>query len=479
VREAAQAIDRLSPDGRLEHRFWIGGAKQIAGDARGIWVTSGDLGVVTRLDPRTNTVRGRIRLRPIVCCLAIGGGSVWATSQASGLLWQLRPDGAVEDVVHVPAPATEVAYADGGVWISGYTGGTVTRVDADTLDVQVVRTGQPVAGMAAAPGVVAFSTFASERAALADVRGPVARIVMPLDYASDPDPAVGAVYGDPDADRQRLAATCLSLYEYRDGRLTPYAASGPPGRTSNGRVWTFRVRPGFVFSAPSLERVDAGTFAATIERSASPALRRSAAAKALADVEGMSAYRRGLTSHLSGLKADGARLTIRLERPVTDLDARVASPYFCAVPKDTPTVPTGLQGPIPSAGPYYIAGLSGGAFLVLRRNPHYPRPEGRFSAFVYRFDIDERHALELIRHGRADYAAFYGHDASPRLAAQLGATGDALGIRVRLSPRPGATRARPGSRIVEFFGRRVGCRSYSPLYAGVELKRLCPLGGGG
>lgn len=385
----------------------------------------------------------------------------------------------MEDVVHVPAPATEVAYADAAVWISGYTGRTVTRVDANTLDVHVVRTSQPVAGMAAAPELVAFSTFASERGALAGVRGPVARIVMGQDYASDTDPAVGALYGDPDADRQRLAATCLSLYEYKDGRLTSYAASGPAGRTSNGRVWTFRVRPGFGFSPPSREQVNAGTFAATIERSASPTLPRSAAAKALADVEGMSAYRRGLTSHVAGLEAHGARLTIRLERPLSDLDARLASSYFCAVPQDTATVPTGLQGPIPSAGPYYIAGGSGGAFVVLRRNPRYPRSDrDRFSAFVYRFGVDEQRAVELIRHGRVDYAAFYGHDASPRVAAQLGAAGDAVGIRVRLSPRPETTRGRPRSRIAEFFGRRLGCRSYSPLYIGVELKRLCPIGGG-
>jgi hypothetical protein len=467
VREAAQTVDRLSPAGQLEHRFRIPGAEQIVGDARGVWVASGDLGVVTKLDPRTNTVRARVRLRPVVCCLALGGGSVWATSLASGLLWQLRASGTVEDVVHVPAPATEIAYADGAVWIAGYTGGTVTRVDADTLDVRVTRTGQPVAGMAAAPGVVAFSTFGSERAALAGVRGPVARIVMPHDYAADTDPAVGAQYGDIDADRQQLAATCLSLYEHRDGRLVPYAATGLAVRARGGRVWTFRVRPGFAFSPPSHERVDAGTFAATIERSTSPALTRSAAAKALADVEGMSAYRRGLTSHLAGVRARGASLTIHLRRPVADLDARLAAPWFCAVPKGTPASPTGLQAPIPSAGPYYVAAGSGTSWMVLRRNPRFPHPDGdRFSAFVYRFDVEERQALDMLRHGQADYVAFYSTSVSSRLPGQLGAAGDALGIRLRHR-----------SRTTEFLGHRVGCPSYSPLYAGVELKRLCPVGG--
>jgi len=334
--------------------------------------------------------------------------------------------------------------------------------------------------MAAAPGVIAFSTFASERAALAGVHGPVARILMPQDFTADSDPAAPVVYGDRDADRQRLAATCLTLSEYRAGRLLPYAASSPATHGSNNRVWTFRVRPGFTFSPPSRESVDAGTFAATIERSTAPVFRHSEAAKALASVIGMHAYRRGLTTHLAGVGARGALLTIRSSRPVADLDARLAAPYFCAVPKDTPALPAGLQGPIPSAGPYYVAGSSGGAFAVLRRNPYYPRPNrAGFDAFVYDFNVDGRRALDMIRHGRADYAAFYGAHPGATLAAQLGPAGDASGIRFRLSPRPGGRSGGHQSRVAEFFGRRLGCRSYSPLYAGVELKRLCPVAGGG
>ena len=303
----------------------------------------------------------------------------------------------MQDVVHVSAPATELAYADGAVWISGYTSGTVTRVDAETLKLRTIHTDQPVAGMAAAHGVVAFSTFASERAALAGVRGPVARILLTHDLVADSDPAAPIIFGDRDADWQSQAATCLSLYEYRGGRLAPFAASGRAARRSNGRVWNFRVRRGFAFSPPSSERVDAGTFAATIERSTAPAFSRSEAAKALADVVGMHAYRRGLTTHLAGLKAAGDRLTIRLKRPVANLDARLAAPYFCAVPKDTPAISTGLQDPIPSAGPYYVAGVSGGAFEVLRRNPYYPQPNREvFDAFVYEFNVDERQAIDMV-----------------------------------------------------------------------------------
>jgi DNA-binding SARP family transcriptional activator/streptogramin lyase len=461
------AVDRLSRDGRLEHRFRIPAARQLVGDDHAIWVISSS-GVVTRLDPRNDAIRSRTNLRPDVCCMALGGGSAWATSETGGLLWELGPDGGIQDVVHIPAPATELAYADGAVWISGFTSGKVTRVDAQSLAVRVISTDQPIAGMAAAPGTVAFSTFPSERVALAGVRGPIARILMAHDLISDTDPVVPAIHGDRDADLQRLDLTCLSLYDRMGGGLTPYAASAPAERSSNERVWTFRIRSGFAFSPPSGEPVDAGTFAATIERATAPVLAQSEAAKLLADVAGMSAYRRGLTTHIAGVEAAGARLTIRLQSPIADLDARLSEPYFCAVPKDTPAVPTGLQDPIPSAGPYYIAGSSGGAFTVLRRNPHYSRPSrGKFEAFVYNFDVDPRRALEAIRRGQADYAAFYDDEIAASLATQLSSNGD-VGVRSRLSSRAGpGDVAANRSQLVEFFGRRLGCRSYSRLYAGL------------
>jgi hypothetical protein len=123
----------------------------------------------------------------------------------------------------------------------------------------------------------------------------------------------------------------------------------------------------------------------------------------------------------------------------------------------------GVMGPLPSAGPYYVAGVNAGSFTVLRRNPHYPGPAGRFAAFVYRFNVEPRRAVAMVRRGKADYAAFYSEDDALQDVARAG--GDALGIRFR-----GAR----GRSLGELFGRRVSCLSYSPLYAGVELTRLCP-----
>jgi DNA-binding SARP family transcriptional activator/streptogramin lyase len=471
--QAAGAVDRISSDGRLERRVHVPDARFVVAGAGGIWLSSLNSGRITKLDPRSGRIVARARLPRDTCCLAIGGGSVWATSKGRGLLWQLSPDGTIQAAIHVPTPALELAYADGAVWVSGYLSGKVTRVDAATLTRRTFQTGQGVAGMAAGSGVVAFSTFATPRSALANIHGKVARLVLGHNAAEDVDPATPGVFGDRDADWQQLALTCLSLYEYRSGTAVPFAATAAR-QSPNGREWTFLVRSGFGFSPPSTELVDAATFAQSIQRTVAPTLRAAPALSALRNVVGVDAYRNGLAHSVAGISASGAKLTFRLVRPDADFPQKLAAPYFCAVPKHTPAPAIGVSDPFPSAGPYYIAASSGGGgYTVLRRNPHFPRhAPSSFAAFVVTSEIDQRHALDLVRHGRADYAAFYPpEDDGFKEASRLGATSDALGIRLHRSRRP----RRPDTRdaVAELFARRLGCTEYTPLYAGVDLKRLC------
>jgi hypothetical protein len=197
-------------------------------------------------------------------------------------------------------------------------------------------------------------------------------------------------------------------------------------------------------------------------------------------VVGVDAYRNGLARSVAGISTSGNKLTFRLVRPDADFPQKLAAPYTCAVPKQTPVPPIGVGDPFPSAGPYYIAASGGGGgYTVLRRNPHFPRRgHSGFDAFVVTSEIDQRHALDLVRHGRADYAAFYPpEDDGFKEASQLGATSDALGIRLHRSRRPGSTDTR--NAVAELFARRLGCTEYTPLYAGVDLKRLCVARGTG
>src|SRR5205823_2793375 len=92
------------------------------------------------------------------------------------------------------------------------------------------------------------------------------------------------------------------------------------------------------------------------------------------DASGMRGAR--LVPEVAGTTVSGDRLRIRLVAPAGDFLTRLSLPYFAAVPVDTPIVNGGVQTPIPSAGPYYVAVSFQGELLVLERNPNYhgPRP---------------------------------------------------------------------------------------------------------
>src|SRR5262249_59057338 len=79
---------------------------------------------------------------------------------------------------------------------------------------------------------------------------------------------------------------------------------------------------------------------------------------------------------IASMVADGQTLTITLNAPAPDFLDRIAMPFACAVPHDTPLAPVGA--PLASAGPYYVASYTPGGTAVLQRNPSYTgsRPSG-------------------------------------------------------------------------------------------------------
>ena len=174
----------------------------------------------------------------------------------------------------------------------------------------------------------------------------------------------------------------------------PEVARSLPTVSAGGRRYTFRIREGFRFSPPSNERVTAETFKYAIERSMSPKLKRAAIAQVfMGDLAGLQAYRAGRAEHISGVVARRNRLEIELTRAAPDFPARIALPFFCAVPIGTPIDPGGLRE-IPSAGPYYVSSYTPNEQIVLRRNPNYqgPRPH-RLDEIVY--------TLGIPKHGRS------------------------------------------------------------------------------
>jgi peptide/nickel transport system substrate-binding protein len=185
-------------------------------------------------------------------------------------------------------------------------------------------------------------------------------------------------------------ATCAKLLNYppeagyRGTRLIPEVAASLPRVSSDRLTYTFTIRPGWRFSDGT--PVTAASFAHAFERAVSPKL-ASPAAPYLREVESW--------------RAHGRTLTIRLRRAAPDFEQRLALPYFCAVPVDTPNV---QSDHLPSAGPFAIAHYTHGRSVLLQRNRFYhgPRP-ARVGAILYRFGAFPSQIRLQLERGEVDY----------------------------------------------------------------------------
>ncbi|HSP71819.1 MAG TPA: ABC transporter substrate-binding protein [Gaiellaceae bacterium] len=190
-------------------------------------------------------------------------------------------------------------------------------------------------------------------------------------------------------------STCLKLVNYPDAEapkgstLAPEAAAGLPRISNGGRTYDFTVSAGFTrFS--SGQTVTAKSFADAFARIRSPRL-ESPAAQFISDV--------------TAVHARGSHLVVTLSKAAPDFLARMAMPFFCAVPSGLGTPEGGALAPA-SAGPYYIASRIPNRSIVLKRNPYYqgPRPHN-LDQVVYTVGNDQSATLLRVEKGETDYAA--------------------------------------------------------------------------
>ena len=198
-------------------------------------------------------------------------------------------------------------------------------------------------------------------------------------------------------------ATCLKLMNYPDAngpkgsQLVPEAAAGFPKVTNSGKTYDFTVNAGFTkFSNGS--PVTAASFKAAIDRDADPKM-QSPAVPFFSDVVGSS------KSPVSGVKVKGSHIIFTLTHPAPDFLARMAMPFFCAVPTNLAHDPNGVLAP-PSAGPYYIANRVPNKSITIKRNPYYKgkRPHN-VSQIVYNVGNSLAATYLRAQQGATDYAA--------------------------------------------------------------------------
>ncbi len=171
-------------------------------------------------------------------------------------------------------------------------------------------------------------------------------------------------------------ATCAKLVNYPDrpapegGRLQPEVARAMPTVSPDGKTYTFELRDGFVFSPPSNERVTAANFKWAIDRALNRQM-NSPAQAFYGDIVGAQEVINGTTNSTSGVVADGKTLRITLVQSAGDFLARLAMPFACPLPLSVPVNPNGIDAPVPSAGPYYIAGWTRNREVLVKENPNY------------------------------------------------------------------------------------------------------------
>jgi peptide/nickel transport system substrate-binding protein len=203
-----------------------------------------------------------------------------------------------------------------------------------------------------------------------------------------------------------LYAVNMMLLNYPDkpasaggNQLVPEGATGFPTVSKDGKTYVFTIRSGQKFSDGS--NVTAAAFARSITRVCHPDQASPAVAFAN-NIAGCVAFNQK-KGNLTGVRAAGQKLTVRLIQPDPTFLAQIAMPFFAAV---KPNMPINAKGEnvYPSAGPYRIVSREPGRSLVLERNKQYKgtRPANP-DRIVVTTNTDQNQSLLQVRAGEADH----------------------------------------------------------------------------
>jgi DNA-binding SARP family transcriptional activator/ABC-type transport system substrate-binding protein/outer membrane protein assembly factor BamB len=461
-------VERLDLEtGRPQDRYSIlgGDADHLAFSDGVLWVGSTPSGEVRRIEPGTNTPRKVARLDGEICCIAAGDGAVWVATRPDNLVWKLDEVGTQVRSFKLPSEIKGISYGDGALWAAVGEDGTVVRIDAATSATRTLEVRHHVHDVAVRDGLVAAAVQESAADVTAGLSGDVVWVGRKEESLFDSGAATDPAFTFPTWDAPQLQfhyATCARLLNYPDaegeaGRtLVPEVAEDFPEVSADGRTYTFRIRKGFRFSPPSDEEVTAKSFKRAAERGMSPQMDpfSDRLAPGLDNIVGAETYHSGEASHVSGITARGDELVIRLRKPAPEFPWLAA--LSCAVPVDTPVVPYGLDTPIASAGPYYLAAHTG-SVAVLKPNPNYggSRPQ-HLDALVYRMGVAPGDAAAQIEAGTLDY---YLESQRPTLTAETPAAREA-GNRYRMTA--------DGSAGTHFLVFNWDTR---PLFADIRMRR--------
>jgi len=250
-------------------------------------------------------------------------------------------------------------------------------------------------GAAVLAAALAVTASGSTKASKAGGTLQLAVAASDVDY-SDPALAYGVLSW------QIEFETCTKLIDYNDAggastELSPAAAAGMPVISSDGKTYTFTIRPGIKFNDGAT--VTADSFKAAMNRDANPSM-NSPVNAFMSSVVGWDNVVNKKASTISGVTTKGNKLIIKLTSRDGGMLDKLAMPFFCAIePSKTPVNPQGVST-LPGSGPYYIASRTVGKQIVLKTNPNYKgnRPH-RSSVIVLTMNTDPQQTYLQVSNG--------------------------------------------------------------------------------
>jgi streptogramin lyase len=141
-----------------------------------VWVANDLAGTLTRIDPATNRVTRRIRLKPGLFSVARGFDALWVVNYERNSLSRVDPSSGRVRTLRVGAVPFDVVAAFGRVWVTAWQSGTLVAVDPHTMRVvRRIRVGPRPTGLCARRRAL-WVGFGRTATAIARVNPKTARI---------------------------------------------------------------------------------------------------------------------------------------------------------------------------------------------------------------------------------------------------------------------------------------------------------------
>jgi peptide/nickel transport system substrate-binding protein len=383
-----------------------------------VWITDESSNRVARIDPATNTVAETIGVGNGPSGIAFGEQALWVANAIDGTVSRIDPaSGTVTAAIAVPGGPGAVAVAGGDVWVSVEFGERLLRINpVEAAVVEDVAIGNRPKGVVVTNDRVWVAVQASGRGH----RG--GRLIVVSVELDSIDPAIADLA---ESRKYLMGVVYDGLTGFRrvggsEGtQLVPNLAVSIPTARDEGRMYTFRLRPGLRYADGRVVRPE--DFRRGLER-AFELGGYLAEQAALTAVAGAGSCSRGRRCDLSeGVIARRDSVTFRLSRPAPLFLFALTELY--PAPRGTPRSAI-KTNPVPGTGPYTIDSYVPGRQLRLVRNPHFrvwsdaAQPDGFADEVVFRLGLDDRKNLAAVSQGRADVFSFVPPDRVSELKAR-------------------------------------------------------------